>query len=401
MKKFVNICTIGIIGILVFSCSVGMAQTKEKPKPIRTLVLLDEWFGDAYYLLKNEVASRGWTMTRIGVNAEYRGCYKKTRDTILKSDVLIPDFNNFSDYDCLIIPSGPQFRKFLENPAVLKFVTDAHNAGLLIASFCTGNFVIKAAGLYEPTDESALFPSKVTMVKNGILMGPRGGGPAPGDGYESAPIKEICDAIASHLERAGTFIDPRDSQTYKWAKIGNQIWMAENLRFKTDSGSWCWDNNEENCRIRGRLYNWNTAMKAAPPGWHIPSDQEWKELEMTLGLTKEQADQEGFRVDPDSLLAGKIKLIGNWPDKYEGNPIKITNESGFSAIKTGFYASKAYVNSIEEFTHSAYTAWWSSDGDNESAWIRCIGFFDNTIDRVKNKKVIAFPVRCVKDTETE
>jgi len=202
-------------------------------------------------------------------------------------------------------------------------------------------------------------------------------------------------------QKQGTFTDARDGQTYAWVKIGDQIWMAENLRFKSDSGSWCWQNDAENCKSRGRLYNWATAMKVAPAGWHLPSDQEWKALEVTLGLTKEQADMENFRVDTAGLLAGKIKQQGKWLDKYEDKPISITNETGFSAIQTGIYASKADVNTIEEFSHGEYTGWWTSTGDQEYAWIRHINFFDNAIGRVKNKKVIAFPVRCVKDAEAK
>jgi len=193
-------------------------------------------------------------------------------------------------------------------------------------------------------------------------------------------------------KESGTFTDPHDGNVYKWVKIGDQIWMAENLRFETDDGSWCWENKEENCHSRGRLYNWATAMEASPPGWHLPSDDEWKELERTLGLTKEQADQEGFRVDKDGLLAGKIKLKEAWPDKYKENSIIITNETDFSAIKTGLYSN-------DEFNHDGYTGWWTSDDDDNDthAWIRHIGFFDNTIGRILNRKEFAFPVRCIKD----
>jgi uncharacterized protein (TIGR02145 family) len=189
---------------------------------------------------------------------------------------------------------------------------------------------------------------------------------------------------------SGTFTDPRDGNVYKWVKIGNQVWLAENLRFETESGSWCWENKEENCLLRGRLYSWKAAMKAPPPGWHLPSDDEWKEMERTLGLTKDQADQEGFRVDKDGLLAGKIKLEGAWPDKNEEKSIVITNETGFSAVKTGLYSNG-------EFSHDGYTGWWTSDGNDTHAWIRHIGFFDNTIGRILNRKEFAFPVRCVKD----
>lgn len=190
--------------------------------------------------------------------------------------------------------------------------------------------------------------------------------------------------------RSGTFTDPRDGNVYKWVKIGNQIWMAENLRFRPDSGSWCWDHKEENCMLRGRFYDWKTAMQVAPPGWHLPSDQEWKEFEITLGLTPEQADQEGMRMDKDSLTAGKIKLQEAWPDEYEGKSITITNETGFSAVISGFYAN-------DQFTHDGYTGWWSSTEVDDQAWLHHIGFFDNTIGRVFNPKRFAFPVRCVKD----
>ena len=176
---------------------------RERPLPVNTLVLLGEWFGDAYFPLKDEIASRGWTMKRVGIEAEYRGCYNKTREIVLTSDVLIPDMKDLSGYDCLIIPSGPQFRKFRENPVVLRFLREAHSAGLLIASFCVGNFLVKAAGLTDLPDGQALFPDKVTLVGEGVLLGPRGGGPPPGDGFESAPIKELCDAIERELLKKG------------------------------------------------------------------------------------------------------------------------------------------------------------------------------------------------------
>jgi len=154
---------------------------------------------------------------------------------------------------------------------------------------------------------------------------------------------------------------------YKWVRIGRQIWLAENLRFKPGSGSWCWENLEQNCATKGRFYDWQTAMHVSPPGWHLPSDEEWKELEITLGLTAEQVDQEGLRMDNDSLLAGKVKLWDAWPGEYEGQRLTITNETGFSAVITGFYADN-------EFTHDGYAQWWSSTDVDEKAWLRHIGF---------------------------
>jgi uncharacterized protein (TIGR02145 family) len=195
---------------------------------------------------------------------------------------------------------------------------------------------------------------------------------------------------AAQDDSSGIFTDSRDSNVYKWVRIGNQVWMAENLRFKTESGSWCWENKEENCRIRGRLYDWETAMRVSPSGWHLPSDREWTELEIALGLSAEQADQEGLRIDNDSLLTGKTKLRDAWPSEYEGKPLTITNESGFSAEVTGFFARG-------EFTDDMYSSWWISTDVDENAWLRHIGFFANFIGRVLNPKEFAFSIRCVRD----
>ncbi len=194
-----------IIAVVLASCSICSARFADpilqdtKKDTVSALVLLGEWFGDAYFPLQKEIEARGWTMKRIGVDIEYRGCYNKKRDVVLRSDILIPDLKVFSGFDCLIIPSGPQWRKFNQNPRVLQFVRDAHAAGLLIASFCVGNRTVIAAGLIDSTglDYS---PTEVTLVKERVLLGPRGGGPPPGDGFESAPIKEICDAIDRELK---------------------------------------------------------------------------------------------------------------------------------------------------------------------------------------------------------
>jgi putative intracellular protease/amidase len=189
------------LAAVAFLCSALPACAlagQEQTRPVRVLVLLGEWFGDAYFPLQKEMDSRGWLQKRIGVDVEYRGCYKKTRDVVLNSEILIPELKDLSAWDVLIIPSGPQFRKFRENPVVLEFLKKAHAERMLIATFCVGNFLVQSAGLTE-LEPPALFPDQVTRVRDGLLLGPRGGGPPPGDGFESAPIKEICDAIEREL----------------------------------------------------------------------------------------------------------------------------------------------------------------------------------------------------------
>ena len=198
-RKSTQMAALCVAFLLSAWAAPARPAAEDPARPLNVLVLLGEWFGDAYFPLAKEIEARGWTMKRVGLDGEYRGCYNKKRDVVLRSDILIPDLKDFAGYDALIIPSGPQWRKFNENPTVLAFVRNAHAAGLIVASFCVGNTTVKTAGLVDLPSGPELYPEKVTLVKERVLLGPRGGGPPPGDGFESAPIKEICDAVAREL----------------------------------------------------------------------------------------------------------------------------------------------------------------------------------------------------------
>lgn len=67
-------------------------------------------------------------------------------------------------------------------------------------------------------------------------------------------------------------------QVIKPVEIGNQIWMSENLNINLGSGSWCYSDVSENCEKYGRLYDWETAQKACPDGWRLPSFEDFEEL---------------------------------------------------------------------------------------------------------------------------
>jgi len=82
--------------------------------------------------------------------------------------------------------------------------------------------------------------------------------------------------------KGGTFIDDRDSATYKTIKIGNQVWMSENLKFNSENSS-CPDFKERPCSKFGRFYTFDEALKACPNGWHLPDQNEWDILINNLG----------------------------------------------------------------------------------------------------------------------
>ena len=224
MNRAAGYVVLGILLLLGHGRAPACPSAPPSARPLSVLVLLGEWFGDAYFPLAKEIEARGWTMKRVGVDAEYRGCFNKRRDVVLRSDILIPDLKDLAAFDVLIIPSGPQFRKFMEDPAVLTFVRDAHASGLLVASFCVGNFLVQAAGLVDGLSGQDSFPKEVTLARDRVLIGPRGGGPPPGDGFESAPIKELCDAIAREGIRKNASAAPAPAG-------GAEIWYLGHCGF--------------------------------------------------------------------------------------------------------------------------------------------------------------------------
>ena len=130
-----------------------------------------------------------------------------------------------------------------------------------------------------------------------------------------------------------------DGNVYKTVKIGNQLWMAESLKVShyrngdtiphvTDGSTWVtlttdgycdYDNNETLVATYGRLYNWYAVIDPrglAPSGWHVPTDAEWKELEMYLGMSQSDADAEEQRLfvcnDTNPFFSKSICCPRNW-----------------------------------------------------------------------------------------
>lgn len=146
-----------------------------------------------------------------------------------------------------------------------------------------------------------------------------------------------------------TFIDPRDGETYKYITIGSQIWMAENLNYKSTSGSWCYEDKQDYCNNYGCLYDFYTAISVCPVGWHLPSDEEWKTLERFLGMSEVELNYLGATLSRTSGEVG-LKLVPYLPG--------IGNEEacGFDAQWGGIRLPDGRFNNIG--WHAYY---WSSD----------------------------------------
>ncbi|MCK4640962.1 MAG: fibronectin type III domain-containing protein [Candidatus Marinimicrobia bacterium] len=202
-----------------------------------------------------------------------------------------------------------------------------------------------------------------------------------------------------------------DGNIYQTVKIGDQWWTAENLKVthyrngdaipnitgdtewnNLTSGAYCnYDNNDNNAGTYGSLYNWfavDDSRHIAPEGWHVPTDEEWKELEIYLGMSQSDADSIGCRGTNEG---GKLKETGttHWNSPNTG----ATNESGFSALPSGYRYYKGTYYHMGQ-----YDIFWSSTEDSSNnAWVRELRYDNSGVDRGNCDKCCGFSVRCVKD----
>jgi uncharacterized protein (TIGR02145 family) len=192
--------------------------------------------------------------------------------------------------------------------------------------------------------------------------------------------------LYSEAQNSGVFTDRRDGQKYKWVKIGNQIWMAENLNYAAGRGSGMYR------EFYGHFYDWQTAKRVCPEGWHLPSDNEWLALEFFLGLSRSNnGDFDYYR--QHEWNGGKIlKSKTGWEFYVQnGNG---TDSYGFNALPGGYYQT---YNQRYMLYGSSITFWTSTGINQENAIVRTLGSDYDGISRDEIYKVHGAYCRCVKD----
>jgi uncharacterized protein (TIGR02145 family) len=209
-----------------------------------------------------------------------------------------------------------------------------------------------------------------------------------------------------------TTVSDIDGNIYNVIAIGNQKWMKENLKVRkyrnndsipgnlsnpdwvaTNSGACAiFGNDIQNLSKFGRLYNWYAIADPrglCPAGWHVPTDNDWKSLEETLGMLFTELNNSNQRGATQNV-GGKLKSISAlWNPPNTGG----TNNSGFSAEPGGFR------NDLGEFQYSGDISFlWSSSLNTSSVpWYRSLSNGLSGIVRTTFSQTAGMSVRCVQD----
>lgn len=231
-------------------------------------------------------------------------------------------------------------------------------------------------------------------------------------------LVELGDLFDDYYDNSKGVNDPSESvtdrsgRTYKTVKIGNQIWMAENLAYEisgkqiTDNtqwirnnayDGWCYydNNNLSNGNTYGILYQWEAAKIACPIGWHLPTDTEWNTLVKYLIANGYNYDGTTSGEKIAKALAAKINWSFASKAGTPGNNPASNNSSGFCGLAAGMRGSNF---NYPPGGRSKYVNWWSStESETYSAWSRGLGYNTASVFRDDYGKKAGFCVRCVKD----
>ena len=235
------------------------------------------------------------------------------------------------------------------------------------------------------------------------------------EAQEALGNKTASPSVASGVS-GGLFTDKRDGKKYKTVKIGNQTWMAENLNYAAN-GSKCYDNNSENCKKYGRLYDWTTAMTlpssckkitcasriqtkhrgVCPSGWHLPNNNEWTKLMEFLASNENDVHYDYGYGDGENQGI-EIEYYENAGKYLKAKSGQNENDNamdtyGFSALLGGF----GFLDGSFKLVGITGFWWSANESNNYGAYYRVMGY---GLDRVYwhySPKDFLQSIRCLQD----
>ena len=221
------------------------------------------------------------------------------------------------------------------------------------------------------------------------------------------PLADTDDGSCEYIE----IIADIDGNIYNTVIIGDQEWMIENLkvthyrngeliptgfnnnewRLLTEGANSIYDNDTSNVLSFGYLYNGYAVVDErgiCPEGWQVPTDDEFVVLEIFLGMSLQEVQNEGWRGTSEG---GKLKESGseNWFSPNTG----ATNESGFNALPAGYRSSDGNFSGLG-FNG---TFWSSTEIDSSNIWIRKLYYMSSKVKRVKAQAENGFAIRCMRE----
>ena len=235
----------------------------------------------------------------------------------------------------------------------------------------------------------------------------------------------------------GSFVDNRDGEFYATVVIGDQEWMAENLRYiPPKGGSFCYDDDPKNCKKYGRLYTWGAVMDTTgvtcdsddpecfncasnrrcyqcgmgtlcfvhttfrgicPEHWHVPSREEWQRL---LGLYATQVKTNYSEYMDYEGVSNSFKDIRSWD--------KGTNLYGFSVMPAGVWIQRRVFDDTDDpngyikwdyFDKGSETYFWTSS-ERHFEYANAVRFYEyDVVNLLYEDKYNGYSLRCVRDVE--
>jgi uncharacterized protein (TIGR02145 family) len=279
------------------------------------------------------------------IDANIEGCCDNTAFTLATQFCI---YSNDSIYDKC---DGKLYNPFLQickdNILKMRCGDDGYDSE---TQFCSEN-----DSIYDKCDGKLYNPSYQKCEDSALLL-------ECGEQWYD-PSAAYC--AGNIVKVKGTFVDDRDGRVYKYVIIGEQTWMAENLRYETLNTKYY--NNDF-----GMFYNWNAANAACPLGWHLPTDAEWNVLIDFAGANG------GYAVRKLKAKSG-FWLSSNGTDDY-----------GFTALPAGYYSSGAHVLEIAGF--------WSATAGSVDGLAHFYYLFGYSVELdERNIDESLVNVRCIKD----